>query len=103
MSMSDLYPVVDDEGFRGFLAELLEEGYIVHPTEVGITRQVVASGSERLTEDQWPVLVRHVLERYGDPPTCKRHGGPVEWQDALRAMQNGGYCPYCYEQVMKDD
>lgn len=104
MSMSDLYPVVDDEGFRGFLAELLAEGYLGEGTaEAGIARQVVASGSERLTEKQWAVLVRHVLEQYGEPPTCKRCCCPVEWPDALQAMDNGGYCPYCYEQVMKDD
>ena len=92
----------DDDGFTGYLSELLDNGY-VEGDAAGITRQVIDRGEESLTDKQKFVFKRDVLSH--DPGECVR-GCDIPWSEKLEAMDNGGLCSWCAkmkESADKDD
>ena len=92
----------DDDGFTGYLSELLDNGHI-EGDAAGITRQVIDRGEDSLTDKQKFVFKRDVLSL--DPGECVR-GCDIPWSEKYEAMDNGGLCSWCAkmkESADKDD
>ena len=92
---------IADGGFTDYLESLIDSEMIDDPTALGITKQVVDKGIRSLTEKQWFVFEKKVLE----PLTveeCDRCGESIPWSEMLEALDSGlcGYCDHMREKMM---
>jgi hypothetical protein len=90
----------EDDGLSGYVAELLEGGYL-EGAEEGVAKRFLAN--EPLTPDQQKVFDRYVIAKH-DPGSCIR-GCDIPWSEKYEAIHNGGMCSYCAhmtEKVMRD-
>lgn len=81
----------EDDGFTGYLSELLDNGHI-EGNAAGITRQVIDRGEESLSDKQRFVFKRDVVSLYAG--ACIR-GCDIPWSEKYEAMDNGGLCSWC--------
>ena len=93
--------IEDDDGFKGFLQQLINMGHLEGPAE-GITKMVIEQGEKALSTKQEHVFKKHVIEPFFTEE-CKRCSCDIPWSEMYKAHDNGGYCNYCDYQMSKDD
>lgn len=87
--------------FSNFIDELLENGYIEHPAEIGVAKFISSNGTKLLTSKQKQVL-ELILSRHSQTE-CNRCGSIIELSELINSYTNKGYCGYCQYQLEKND
>ena len=94
--------MMEDDGFNGFLQELLDAECLEDPA-AGITKKVIKDGVDSLSEKQCRYVFKtYVLWEYVTPE-CSRCGSDIPWCEMAAAYDNGGMCSWCWHMTQKDD
>ena len=92
-----------EAGFREFLDEAIEWEDL-EPTTLGVAKQALNQGVETLSEKQYFVFQKHVLEAHA-VDRCIQCGEEISWHEMIDVHRNGGYCIVCmrrHESMMRD-
>jgi hypothetical protein len=82
-----------EEGFREFLEEAIEWEDL-EPTALGIAKQALNQGVESLSEKQYFVFQKHVLEAHA-VNRCIQCEEEIPWHEMIDVHRDGGYCIVC--------
>ena len=93
---------IEENGeFYDFLKQIIDMGRIDDPA-LGITKQIVGSGMNSLSERQKYVFDRCILKEYV-VSSCARCRSNIPWCEMIDAYDNGGFCGWCDHMMNKDD
>ncbi|PLX01108.1 MAG: hypothetical protein C0594_14395 [Marinilabiliales bacterium] len=85
-----------------FLKELVDHGYLDHPTEIGVAKYIISNGTESLTRSQRKVLKEQIMKKFPQND-CELCGEPIPYDELLESYDNGGYCSRCKHNLDKED
>jgi hypothetical protein len=83
--------IEDDNGFRDFLQQVIRH---LEGTALGITRQVISSGQESLSDKQAFVFKKYVLDEF-TVSECLRCGDEIPWSEMYYAATEHSMCSWC--------
>lgn len=89
----------DEDEAKQYLQDLLDQGCISDGVVAGVTRQVIASGEDSLSDAQSAVFQSRVVKHYIEQE-CGRCGEQVPWSEMREAIESG-YCGYCQHEAEK--
>jgi len=82
------------DGFNTYLSKLVECDDISDAAVVGITKQVIASGFESLSDKQKYRFGKDVLEAFPQPK-CSRCEALIPFEEAYEHIHELSYCSSC--------
>lgn len=89
-----------EEGFNGFIKELLNNENFSNSTEGGIAKLVISEGFGALSDKQKYVFEKAISHYVYDE--CSRCGLEIPWSEMSAAEDNGGLCSWC-QQLSRND
>ena len=88
------------DDFRDFIQELID-GNELEDAALGVAKLFVDKGEEAFSEKQKHVFDNHVVKQ-NTIEECKKCSNDIPWCEMYHALDNGGYCSYCWHMVQKE-
>lgn len=92
--------------FVSYLTELVGVvGRIEDDAALGISKFIIANGTEQLTDKQWYTFLEKGLMEYNYVEECERCAMEVPWSEMFGAVYfyEDSYCGYCRHVLEKND
>ncbi len=88
------------DDFKDFIQELIDGGDL-EDAALGVAKLYVDKGEKALTPKQKYVFDNHVVKQH-TVEECKRCSADIPWCEMYHAIDNGGYCNYCWHMIEKE-
>ena len=88
-----------DDDFNEYLEDLLKRNFI-SGAAAGITKQVLDRGYDSLSDAQKVVFDEMISKNSVEQ--CKFGEHDIPWSEMIEALENGGYCSNCSNNLNKD-
>lgn len=96
-----------EDGFRGYLSEVMELEYSLIDDERarGIARNIIEKGVEGLSDNQWHVFLKHGVGEINYVEECARCHMEIPWEEMLGAVWifEDDLCSYCHHKEEKGE
>src|SRR5690625_3444155 len=89
-----------DNAFQEYVESLLKLNMIDNPDAKGVARQIVAQGTQKLTERQIYTIIHKGLLPHNYVESCERCGEPIPWEEMFFALDDN-LCSYCRHLIRK--
>ena len=90
----------NEPDFNGYVGDLIESGRL-NETESGIAKQMRDKGYDSLSDKQKSVF-DNAIEK-NSVKECDFCGNDIPWDEMLNALDNGGLCSGCQNNMEKID
>lgn len=91
----------EEVDFIPYLEQLIKQYHLEVNPALGITKQVIDQGIESLSPKQMAVFEQQVIEKKS-VEYCKWLECDIPWCEMIDALENGGYCNDCANQLEKN-
>lgn len=94
----------EPEEFVSYLEDLVDASRIEDDVALGISKFIIASGPEQLTDKQWYTFLEKGLVDYNYVEHCERCAEEIPWSEMLGTvyLNEDNLCGYCHHLESKD-